>query len=79
MRANFLYHKKMGKGSINGRIRQGIRGSLGVIILLETAESNILITNSTKEEFRMGKEKDLEFIDIPMEMSLKESGRMMKS
>ena len=79
MRANFLYRKKMGKGSINGRIRQGIRGSLGVIILLETAESNILITNSTKEEFRMGKEKDLEFIDIPTEMSLKESGRMMKS
>jgi hypothetical protein len=32
-----------------------------------------------KEGFRMGKEKDLEFIDIPTEMSLKESGRMMKS
>ena len=79
MRANFLYHKKMGKGSINGRIRQGIRGSLEVIILLETAESNILITNSMKEGFLMGKDKDLEFIDIPMEMSSKESGRMMKS
>lgn len=79
MRVSSHYHKRMDRGSINGRMKQDIRGNLGVIIWQGTAGSNILIMNFTKEGSKMEKEKDLEFIDIQMEMSSKENGRMMKS
>lgn len=79
MRVNSHYHKRMGKDYISGKIKQDIRGNLGVIIWQGTAGSNIFIINFTKVESQMEKEKVLEFIDIQMEMSLKESGRMMKS
>ena len=79
MKASFLYPRKMGKGFINGRIRQDIRGNLGVIILLEIVESSLLIMSSMKVEYLMEKEKALAYIGIRMEMSSKDSGRMMKN
>jgi ATP:corrinoid adenosyltransferase len=79
MKANSLYLKKMGKGFINGKIKRGIRGSLGVIILLASVGLSILIMNFMKGKSPMVKERGLGSIVIPMGISSEVSGRMMRS
>jgi hypothetical protein len=75
--STFLSNK--GKVSTNGRIKPGMKDSLKTTWCLDKLGSSILRTNTTKERYRMAKEKAMESIDIQMETSSKDNGKMMKS
>lgn len=79
MKATFILPKKKVKDYINGRIRQDTKDNSKMISCLDKLRSSSSKISTIKAEFKMEKEKDLEYIDTLMEMSLRVNGKMMKN